>query len=249
MRLTGNYGSEVLRGNVAFKPVRLCEGLFDDGFAPRVSNGAITYSGERRVARTSFIAFKQVPWHHYARLAVEQSQVTVRSPFLDNELVALAYASPLQLSVNKALAHRCIAEHNAELDKIPTDRGVVGQNGASMGKLAVFYQEFVPRVEYVCDYGMPQWLAKINRLMAPLHVERLFLGRQKFYHFRVWYRDELSTFVKEVLLDRRTLARPYLNGRRVEKIVTAHVNGWGNYTLEIHKLLTSELILRQLIEQ
>ena len=42
----------------------------------------------------SFIAFKQVPWHHYSRLAVEQSQITVRSPFLDNDLVALAFQAP-----------------------------------------------------------------------------------------------------------------------------------------------------------
>ena len=85
--------------------------------------------------------------------------------------------------------------------------------------------------------------------MRPSHVERLFLGRQKFYHFRTWYRDELAPYVKEVLLDAHTLARPYLNGERVEEIVKAHTSGRANHTLEIHKLLTAELIQRQLIEQ
>jgi asparagine synthase (glutamine-hydrolysing) len=176
-------------------------------------------------------------------------QLTVRSPFLDNELVALAYQAPSELSVNKTLSHRYIGEHNADLAKIPTDRGVIGSNGVPSGKFAVFCQEFMPRAEYVYDYGMPQWLAKLDGWMRPLHVERLFLGRQKFYHFRTWYRDELSGHVKEVLLDPRTLGRPYLDGRRVEQIVTAHVKGGGNYTWEIHKLLTSELIQRELIEQ
>jgi len=107
----------------------------------------------------------------------------------------------------------------------------------------------MPRAEYVYDYGMPQWLAKADRYLAPLHLERLFLGRQKFTHFRLWYRNELSGYVKELLLDPLTLARPYLNRRNVEEIVAAHLTGRGNYTLEIHKLLTSELIQRSLIHQ
>ena len=106
----------------------------------------------------------------------------------------------------------------------------------------------MPRVEYLFDYGMPQWLSRVDQLVAPLRLERLFLGRQKFYHFRVWYRDELSSHVKEVLLDPNTLARPYLNRSRVKEIVKDHVSGRGNYTLEIHKLLSSEIILRRLIE-
>jgi len=51
------------------------------------------------------------------------------------------------------------------------------------------------------------------------------------------------------LLDPRTLNRPYLNRPYVEAIVKAHVSGRGNHTLELHKLLSSELIQRTLIEQ
>jgi asparagine synthase (glutamine-hydrolysing) len=249
VRMTGNYGSEILRGNVVFKVGKLDHSLFDGAFLPMLKSAADTFAGERNRGRTSFIVTRQVPWYHHARYTIEQMQLTVRSPFLDNELVALAYQAPSELSVNKTLSHRYIGEHNADLAKIPTDRGVIGSNGVPSGKFAVFCQEFMPRAEYVYDYGMPQWLAKLDGWMRPLHVERLFLGRQKFYHFRTWYRDELSGHVKEVLLDPRTLGRPYLDGRRVEQIVTAHVKGGGNYTWEIHKLLTSELIQRELIEQ
>ena len=52
----------------------------------------------------------------------------------------------------------------------------------------------------------------------------------------------------QILLDPVALSRPYLNRRRVERIVTAHVSGTGNYTSEIHGLLTAELIHRQLID-
>ena len=249
VRMTGNYGSEILRGNVAFKPMPLNATVFEPSFAAQIRTAADTYGSERQSELLSFIAFKQVPWHHFARLAVEQSQLMPRSPYLDNDLVRVAFQSPADLAVNKMLIHRFIKEHNPALAEVPTDRGVVGSRQAKAGRWAVMCQEFMPRAEYAMDYGMPQWLAKMDRLMAPLRWERLFLGQQKFYHFRVWYRDELSAYVKAMLLDSRTLARSYLNRREVERIVLAHTGGYGNHTLEIHKLLTSELIQRQLIEQ
>jgi asparagine synthase (glutamine-hydrolysing) len=249
VRMTGNYGSEVLRANLVFKAGSPCPSMFDQEFTPFLRSAETTYAGEKSIPRTAFIVSKQVPWYHYARLALEQSQITVRSPYLDNELVALAYQAPSDIALNKELSLRFIADGNPALARIPTDRGVVARPGAYAGRFKVFRQEFMPRAEYVYDYGMPQWFAKVDRLLSPFHLERLFLGRQKFYHFRIWYRDQLSPYVKSVLLDHRTLARPYLNARYVEDIVTAHVKGRGNYTVEIHKLLTSELIQRQLIEQ
>ena len=77
----------------------------------------------------------------------------------------------------------------------------------------------------------------------------MFLGRHKYYHFRLWYRDHLNDYVKAVLLDSETLRRPYVRREAVEKMVLDHVSGRGNYTLGIHRLLTAELIQRKLIEQ
>ena len=247
IRITGNYGSEVLRGNVAFKVAPLTSGVFHRDFLPELEHAAEVYSEQRQGSDISFVVNKQMPWHHFARLAIEQSQLTVRSPFIDNELVALAYQAPSGIGVNRALAHRFIADCNAAFAEIPTDRGVAVRPGASVNRFKLFCEEFGPRLEYLFDYGMPQWLARVNRLTKPLHLERYCMGRQKFYHFRMWYRDYLAQFVKDVLLDPSTLARPYLNGANVEKYVTHHLAGRGNYTREIHKLLTSELIERRLL--
>ena len=126
---------------------------------------------------------------------------------------------------------------------------MIGSRQADAGRAVSWCREVAPKLEYMMDYGMPQWLAKVDSVMRFTRWEQLFLGRQKFYHFRVWYRNQLADHVRQVLLDQRTLGRPYLNGGHVEHIVKEHVNGRGNYTLEIHKLLTSELIARHLIEQ
>ena len=249
VRLTGNYGSETVRGNIAFGPRAWNAKLLDPEFERLVSAASVTYRDERRGNRVSFIAFKQVPWHHYSRLSVEQSQLTVRSPYLDNELVSLMYEAPPELILSRARSLRLIAEGNADLSGIPTDRGVSFRQTRIISEIRHRFQEFTAKSEYAYDYGMPQWLASVDHALSPLHIERLFLGRHKFYHFRIWYRDKLSKYLKEVLLDPRSLNRPYVNGAMLEEMVEAHVKGNRNYTAEIHRMLTTELIQRQLVEQ
>jgi asparagine synthase (glutamine-hydrolysing) len=95
---------------------------------------------------------------------------------------------------------------------------------------------------------MPHWLVNLDRVLAPMRLERLFLGRHKYYHFRHSYRHQLAPYIKDVLLDARALSRPYLDRARVERMVRDHTAGRGNYTSEIHVLLTTELLQRQLIE-
>jgi asparagine synthase (glutamine-hydrolysing) len=249
IRITGNYGGEVLRGLIAFKPETTYEDMFRKDFVPHLQKATTTFIMERDCRRKSFILFKQVPWHHYNRLAMEQSQLTIRSPYLDNEIVALSYQAPEDLSVNRQLILRLISEYYPALDKYPTDRGKISRLWFIPFNIRQWFEELIPRAEYAYDYGMPHWLAKIDHFLYPLHLEKLFLGWQKYYHFRIWYHNELSSFIKEVLLDPSTLSMSLLNGPYIERIVQAHIKGIENHTLEIHKLLTLVFIQKQLIEQ
>jgi len=95
---------------------------------------------------------------------------------------------------------------------------------------------------------MPNSIAPLDHALKSLHLERMFLGRHKFTHFRVWYRDALSNYVREMLLDTRSLARPYLERNAVERIVREHCAGRRNHTTAIHKLLSLELIHRLFID-
>ena len=58
----------------------------------------------------------------------------------------------------------------------------------------------------------------------------------------------LANYVKEMLLDSRTLSRPYLERKGVEAIVSGHLKGNRNYTTEIHRLLSLELIHRLFVD-
>jgi len=51
-----------------------------------------------------------------------------------------------------------------------------------------------------------------------------------------------------MLLDSRTRKRPYLEPKGVDAIVRGHLGGSENHTLEIHKLLTMELLHRLFLD-
>src|ERR1035438_7379478 len=98
------------------------------------------------------------------------------------------------------------------------------------------------------DFNLAETCALPIYSLAPLHLERLFLGRHKFSHFRVWYRDALANYIREMLLDSRTLSRPYLERDVLESIVKGHLKGNHNYTAAIHKILTLEHLHRIFID-
>ena len=211
-----------------------------------VVNAKSTYNGLLTGHALSFIAFRQAPWYQYGLLSLEQTQLAVRSPFLDNDVVRTAFRAPKSEIVKTDIfedsdeCSRLIADGNRELKKIRTDRGL-GGGGGLFEPIFRSWLEFTFRAEYAYDYGMPQWVARVDHGFSYLHLERLFLGRHKFCHYRVWYRDQLANYVREVLLDPRTLNRPYTNRHKIETIVSEHLRGTANWTTEIHRLLTLEL--------
>jgi asparagine synthase (glutamine-hydrolysing) len=230
-----------------FKPDPPAQGIFDPELERSFRGAAVTYADELQGHRLSFTSFKQVPWYMASKFSVERSQVTYRTPYFDNDLVALAYQTPAKLLHNEP-ALRLIADGNPALGKIGTDRGLALRSVPGVHRVLHLYQEFMFKAEYAYDYRMPQWLARIDHAFAPLQFERLFLGRHKFHHFRVWYRDELSQWLREILLDSDARSRSYLRPNRLEEILKAHISGERNYAFEIQKILTLEFIQRKLIE-
>jgi len=247
VRMTGNYGDQVLRRLRAFGPDKPNDSVFSRDFLKSTDTAVQTYAGVVQRHPLSFVAFCQAPWYFHALLTLENTQVTVRSPFMDNDVVRTNYRAPESTCRNNDLRVRLIHDGDPALGQIRTDLGFGGKPGFS-GALSRKYNEFTMRAEYAYDYGMPQWVARIDHLLTPFHLERLFLGRHKYYHFRIWYRNGLSKFVREILLDPRSLNRGYVERIGVERMVQDHVDGRRNYTSEIHKLLTLELIHRLFIE-
>ncbi len=245
-KIVGTYGSEILRHAVMFKPAEPLAGLFCPEFLSSIRAARSTYAALRQEHPVTFAVFRQSPWYHHGILALEQSQLTVRSPFMDNDFIRAVYRAPKESAANGDIRLRLIKEGSPALGRIRSDRGVGGNGLTSV--LARASQEFTFKAEYAYDYGMPQSVARIDHLLSRLRLERLFLGRHKMLHFRVWYRDQLADYVREILLDPLTLSRPYLQKATLEAVVEGHLNGTRNYTTAIHKLLTLELFHRLFLD-
>lgn len=248
VRITGNYGGEVLRRVRAFRAVDPVPGLFCPELMTDIERAKETYRGLHQGHPLSFAVFRQVPWHHYGLLALELSQLSLRSPFLDNEFVKTVFRAPQSLLASDDTSLRLIADGNPELRRIRTDRGLGGSLPAWLAAMERAYLAFTFKAEYAYDYGMPQAVVKVDHALSRLRLERLFLGRHKFYHYRVWYRDVLRNYIREMLLDSRTLSRPYLQRDVLKRLVEDHLAGRRNYTTAIHKVLTLEHMHRLFID-
>jgi asparagine synthase (glutamine-hydrolysing) len=243
-KIVGTYGSEIVRQAVMFKPVEPATGLLSQDFLPYVREADSTYAAVRSRHPVTFAAFCQSPWYHHGVLALEKSQLTVHSPFLDNDFVRTVYRAPKGDAASRDIRLQLIMGASPALGRVRSDRGLRANGSQFMSLPTRAFQEFTFKAEYAYDYGMPQSFARLDHLFSGLGLQRLFLGRHKFLHFRVWYRDQLSSYIRQILLDPLALSRPYIQKKTLETMVARHLTGDRNYTTEIHRLLTMELLHR-----
>ena len=247
VRLTGNYGSEILRGVSTFKPLGLSRQLFAPDFIPYVEAAETSLAAIRRGHPASFAIFHEIPSSLYGRLSAAQSQLTVRSPYTDNALVSLAYQAPAGLSVTDSWT-RLITERSPALAAIPTDRGQLGTASALASLPGRFYNHLLFKSEWYYESGMPDWLSRIDARMTGGRRPPFFAGSHKMQHYRLWFRDHLADYVDSLLNDSVSASRPYLNRAYARGIAADHRTGRRNCTGAIAMLVTAELIHRLFID-
>lgn len=245
IRLTGNYGSEVLRRHRAFCPSSSIRRVLQDEWAESVDNTTVSWKAIQQVHPLSFVAFRQVPWYSFNRLQAEQSVLSMRAPFMDNALLEVVYQAPDASTRSNEMSLRLIYDGDRRLAEIMTDRGVTYPKKAGWIWARAYY-EFIFKMEYYASHGMPRSAASIDKRLGPFSLERNFLGRNKYYHLRQWFRDELASYVRDILFDERALTREYIDREEVTKTVRAHMAGLENNTHTIDMLLTAELTNRLL---
>src|SRR5437867_2742152 len=160
IRMTGNYGGGGLPRGRVFQPVEPLSGLFRPEFLSYVRQAVETYAGLLRGHPLSFAVFKQAPWHHYGLLSLEQSQLSLRSPYLDNDFVRTVFRAPESAFASSDMCLRLIADGKPALCRIWTDRGPIGRSSGYLSAVASRgILQFLTKAEYAYDYVMPQWLA------------------------------------------------------------------------------------------
>jgi asparagine synthase (glutamine-hydrolysing) len=245
IRLTGNFGSEILRSMSTFEPTGLADSLVDPGF-----RGLLDTIGkemaDRQIHPVTHAAFCEIPWHLFGTLAAGRSQLVFRTPYLDNEIVKLAYQAPASSRESSIAALKLINDSNRDLGAIPTDRGLLCDGRGPLYSMRRLFAAATFKLDYLDKEGLPHWLSPFDPLLKGLSSSGL-LGLHKFLPYRGWFRHELAGYVREVLSDPVTQRSRFWNSRFLATIVADHIAGRRNYVREINAVLTLEAVDRLLI--
>ncbi len=243
IRLTGNFGSEILRSMSTLKPRQFASELIEPVFRPLLDRALVRDVEPHPLTQA---AFREVPLHLFGSLAAGRSMVVFRTPYLDNTIVKLAYRAPLAARTSPNAALRLIAACNPELARIPTDRGI--SLGAS--SLATAARRVFCEVTFKLDYLDKEGLSGIGAPFAPLFgalSKTGLLGLHKFLPYRNWFRGELAEYVADVLGSARVRAQPYWNRPFLDTVAQEHRRGRRNYVQEISSVLSLEAVDRMLV--
>jgi asparagine synthase (glutamine-hydrolysing) len=248
VRLTGNFGSEVLRGVSTFKPIGLSHDLLSPEFHRSVEASVEKLSDFKEHAVT-FAAFSEIPWKLFGSVAAGRSQLTFRTPYLDNELVALAYRAPERLRKSSPLASRLIKATSAALSKIPTDRGFVSDNSGLKFLFRRFFAEATFKIDYYNSEGLPCLFSSLDPVLRRVSSSMGILGLHKYLPYRHWFRKELAPSVMERLSTDRVRHAPWWKEKAPEMCARAHVSGRANHARELNAILSLEAIDRLLFSE
>ncbi len=117
IRLTGKFGSEVVRDHTMFNAGKYEEKLFSGDFCQYVKQAVGTLHDVKKGHQLSVAVFKDFPWREYNKIALEQSQMTFRSPYMDNDLVELMYQAPVGVRASNEPQRRVIRECNQRIER------------------------------------------------------------------------------------------------------------------------------------
>jgi asparagine synthase (glutamine-hydrolysing) len=245
VRLTGLFGSEILRGVSTFKATPLPESVFDPELEQTILASVSKIEAEE-THPTASAAFRNIPWNLFGSLAAARSQVVLRSPFLDNELVALAFQTPSASRKSSTSALQLIARNNPLLAAIPTDRLVEDKGMPFPRNLRRAVREFGFKLDYLHNEGMPDSLCRLSPILDAVDGKFHIFGQHKFLHYRQWFRTVLSPYVLEVLTDYQTEQAGIWRRGALERMSIAHTRGKKNYVLALNTALTLEAVRRLL---
>ena len=248
VRITGNYGSEILRGHSTLKSVPVSPQLFSADWRPKINARAESLSREKNQTHpVTIAAFKEVPWHLYGNLAAGRSQLQFRSPYLDNELVALAFQTPDPLRKSSLPSCDLIRASDFTLSEIPTDRGFGGSNSGLRFVTRRAFAEVTFKLDYYTVAGLPGPFSTLNSIYKSVIETLKIAGMHKFLRYSAWFRNELAGYVREVLNSSRVRGNALWNPEFIEQLAGNHMSGRRDYSAEINAVMTIEAVERLLL--
>jgi asparagine synthase (glutamine-hydrolysing) len=181
-------------------------------------------------------------------VAAGRTQVTFRTPYLDNRIVALAYQMPAALRKSSLAAAQFIHAHNPAMSAIPTDRGFTGHNTGPGFLARRLFAEVTFKTDYYFNEGLPRKLSLFNPPFRFFAEKTRLAGNHKYLHYSRWFRAELGDYVKTMLSGPLPDGEKLWNQNFVSQMAGQHGSGHKNYSAEINAVLTLEAVSRLLLK-
>ncbi len=246
VRLTGNFGGEILRGVSTFGPLRLAPELFRPEVGNAI-NSAVTALAVLKGNPCTFAVCKEIPWNIFGTVAAARSQVAVRTPYLDNELVALGYQTPPENKKSSLTPMRFILANNSKLGAIPTDRGFSAKNSGPAFLARRIFAEVTFKLDYYNNEGLPDKVSIFNPAFKWFAAKSKLAGTHKYLHYSDWFRHSLVGFINEKIS--AVPDSPFWRREFVAEMAAKHLAGRKNFSPEINAVLTLEAVERLLFRE
>ncbi len=235
VRLTGKFGSEVIKTRRLIPWRSYNTDFVQPDLKPLLDN---LYPRDRFKQKycLSTLLFEEIPWYESGRVVIEQSQLTLRTPYLDNDLVKLMFQAESRVRTAGQLQPRYIRERAPELNTILTNMGGLGDGGPLLAKIRYLLYRALFKMEYYYLFATPHWLTWMDRRLDKLHLEKIVAGREKFEGYRIWIKSHLGDFIKQTLSSPHAHYIEFFDSKSVQRMVARHLAGTHNYLNEINKV-------------
>jgi asparagine synthase (glutamine-hydrolysing) len=246
VRLTGNFGSEILRGVTAFRrPLGRPQEMLSPEYRPHVDEARAAGLGVGGHP-VSVAAFVEIPWRLSGLAHAGWSQVSTRTPYLDNSLVALAFRAPATIRRSALPALRLVSRTNPGLGRIPTTKGQ-RLGGLPMETwLRTLYGILTFKLDYWYNEEAPAPLRFLDAPLAGVPTRYWPFDFHRYLSYRRWFAGPLAPYVREhlAMADSGVLSKAF-----VDALADEHGRRAGHRAREIAFVLTVEAIQRLLLRQ
>ena len=243
VRLTGVFGGEIFREVSFYKPARLNRALLHPDWRGLEENAEADHTSDKVHPVTAAVT-GDIPDRRFGVIAAGRSQTVFRTPYLDNELVALAYRTPPTLRGSPEPVIAAIRNNSEQLSRIPTDLGFLGKDGRIGSPVRRMFERGTFKLDYFYSEGLPSSLRRFNPLLDLFEVGDAFFGRHKFLQYRRWFQRDLAHFVNEKIREVASNESELWNSAYLRGMLTEDSKRKVNYSREINIILTLEAVER-----
>jgi asparagine synthase (glutamine-hydrolysing) len=244
IRVTGNFGSEILRGVTTFKEIHLHSDWFQGDLGEDLRLCRHQWTDDRREEQSpaKFAVFVEIPWRLATTARLANSQIQFRSPFMDLEVLRLACLVPPTVSGN-SLPIQFVQRLKPELLRVPTDQGESASVYSASETLRRLWYKGTFKLDYYTYEGT---FGLFSRAIDRWKVDRLLPTQHRYLHYRTWFGATLKDYVNDVLGSTNGFALGLIGGKRMRETLSRHSSSKTGLA-DLNALVSIDLIHRHLL--